>query len=150
MRVSRCPIAFAITAMGTPLIVFSGGDPRTPVAVLVLTLSLVACARSSSPSAGSTGIFGTVVAAPTCPVERADSPCPPTPWSGTVRATAGNGASYQAATDSQGNYSLSLPPGTYEVVPVTDTALPRGVPTTATVADGQMQRLDLRLDTGIR
>ena len=67
-----------------------------------------------------------------------------------MRATDGNGASYQAATDSQGNYSLSLPPGTYEVVPVTDTALPRGIPTTATVADGQMQRLDLRLDTGIR
>ena len=123
---------------------------RTLVAVFALTLSLVACSRSSSPSAGSTGIFGTVTAGPTCPVERADSLCPPTPWIGTVRATDGNGLSYEAATDAQGNYTLSLSPGTYEVVPVTDTALPRGVPTTATVAGGPMQRVDLRLDTGIR
>jgi len=67
-----------------------------------------------------------------------------------VRATDGHGTSYEAATDAQGRYLLSLPPGTYEVIPVTDTALPRAVPTTATVTDGPMQRLDLRLDTGIR
>ena len=58
---------------------------------VAMTLMLLACARSSSPSAPSTGIYGTVTAGPTCPVERADSPCPPRPWSGSVRATDRNG-----------------------------------------------------------
>ncbi len=67
-----------------------------------------------------------------------------------MRATDRNGKSYDVTTDAQGNYSLALPPGTYEVVPVTEGALPRGVPATATVADGPKQLLDLQLDTGIR
>jgi len=117
---------------------------------LALTLSLVGCAQSSSPSASSTGIYGTVMAGPTCPVERAESPCPPRTWSGTVRATDRNGQSYDAETDARGNYSLSLPPGTYDVFPVTESALPIGIPTNATVTDGSMQRLDLQVDTGIR
>lgn len=120
------------------------------VLAVALTLLLLACARSSSPSAPPTGIYGTVTAGPTCPVERADSPCPPRPWSGTVRATDRSGKSYDVETDAQGNYSLALPPGTYEVVPVTESALPRGIPTTATVAEGPKQLLDLQLDTGIR
>ena len=67
-----------------------------------------------------------------------------------MRATDRNGKSYDVATDPQGHYALALPPGTYEVVPVTEGALPKGDPATATVADGPMQRLDLQLDTGIR
>jgi hypothetical protein len=91
-----------------------------------------------------------VAAGPTCPVERAGSPCPPQVWSGTVRATDRDGKTYEAETDAQGNYSLSLPPGTYGVVPVTQGALPRGIPTSETVTGGPMQRLDLQVDTGIR
>lgn len=69
-----------------------------------------------------------------------------------MRATAGSdGKSYEAETDAQGNYSLSLPPGTYEVVPETEGGTPpTGIPTSATVTDGPMQHLDLQVDTGIR
>ena len=74
----------------------------------------------------------------------------PGPQAEHVRATDRNGKSYDVATDPQGHYSLALPPGAYEVVPVTEGALPRGVPATATVADGPKQLLDLQLDTGIR
>ena len=118
--------------------------------VLTATLALGACARSANPSAPSTGIFGTVTAGPTCPVEQKNSPCPPGVWTGTVRATDTSGKSYEAETDAQGNYSLSLPPGTYDVVPETGGTLPTGIPTSATVKDGPMQQLDLQVDTGIR
>jgi hypothetical protein len=71
-------------------------------------------------------------------------------WTGTVRATDRNGKSYDAKTDAQGNYSLALAPGTYEVVPVMESALPRGISTSETVTEGSMQRLNLQVDTGIR
>src|SRR4029077_3735380 len=117
--------------------------------VAVVLLSISACAHPTSP-ARSSGIFGTVLAGPTCPVERAESSCPPRPWSGTVRATDPNGKTYEATTDAQGNYSLSLPGGTYDVVAGTEGAVPYATPTSLVVTGGPMQRLDLRVDTGIR
>lgn len=116
---------------------------------IILTL-LVACSETASPSA-STGIFGTVQAGPVCPVEQVGSPCPPQPWSGTVRATAADGSTFQATTDDAGNYVLSVPAGTYTVVAVTDEGtLPMGIPSDAVVGDGARARVDLEVDTGVR
>ena len=67
-----------------------------------------------------------------------------------MRATSADGRSYDAETDPAGNYSISLPPGTYDVVPETEGALPTGIPASATVTEGPMQHLDLQVDTGIR
>jgi len=114
-----------------------------------LLLALMACARSSSP-ANPSGIFGTVTAGPTCPVERAGSPCPPAPWVGTVRATDDAGDPNEARTDDNGNYTLTLPPGSYEVVAVTDGGPPTSQPDTIDVQPGHPVRVDLTVDTGIR
>ena len=67
-----------------------------------------------------------------------------------MQATDADGKSYEAETDAQGNYSLALPPGNYDVVPETEGAFPTGVPARASVSSGSMQRLDLQVDTGIR
>ena len=112
-------------------------------------LALIACGRSSSPTNPS-GIFGTVTAGPTCPVERADSPCPPAPWVGTVRATDDAGHPSDTRTDERGNYTLTLPPGSYEVVAVTDGGPPTGQSVTIDVEAGHPIRVDLTVDTGIR
>src|SRR2546430_17529669 len=86
------------------------------IAAAGLLLALIACGRTSGPESSS-GIFGTVTAGPTCPVERVGSPCPPAPWVGTVRATDDTGHGTETRTDGSGNYTLTLEPGSYEVVP---------------------------------
>jgi hypothetical protein len=117
---------------------------------VILPLVLAACSKTSSPSAAG-GIFGTVRQGPTCPVERVDSPCPPQPWSGIVRATAADGHTFEATTDGDGNYTLSVPAGSYTVVALTDAGmLPMGVPTETVVGDDARRRVDLEVDTGIR
>ncbi|MDP9302459.1 MAG: carboxypeptidase-like regulatory domain-containing protein [Actinomycetota bacterium] len=112
-------------------------------------LALVACGRTSGPESTS-GIFGTVTAGPTCPVERVGSPCPPAPWVGTVRATDDAGHGTETRTDDGGNYTLTLQPGSYQVVAVTDGGPPTGKPVTIVVQAGQPMDVDLTVDTGIR
>jgi hypothetical protein len=123
---------------------------RAVAVLLVVGLASTAC--SSGGGGRSSGIVGTVRLGPTCPVERADSPCPPVIWTGTVRASSGTGASYEVETDGQGRFAIDLPPGTYEVVPVTAGGPPTGVPTIVTVHEGEgsPQRVDLTVDSGIR
>jgi hypothetical protein len=120
---------------------------RILVAVAVVAV-LTACGSQAQTATG--GIQGTVTAGPTCPVEIQGSPCPPGTWTGTVRATAGDGSNHDVATDAGGHYQLMLEPGTYSVVPLVEGAGPPiAKPVTATVGD-TMQQLDLQVDTGIR
>jgi hypothetical protein len=119
------------------------------IAIIALACGLVACARSSTPGTSS-GIFGSVTAGPTCPVERVGSPCPPVIWTGDVRATNQSGRTFDARTDDHGTYTLMVAPGTYEVVPVTSGGPPTGKPMSVVVIAGATQRVDLTVDTGIR
>ena len=123
------------------------------IAGLLVLLALSACASlaSQSPVAPRSGIRGTVTAGPTCPVEIANSPCPPAVWTGTVRATASGGQRFETETDDQGNYNLPLSEGTYTVVPVTEgSGPPSAAPVSVSVTRGTTQTLDLQVDTGIR
>jgi len=119
------------------------------IAATGLLLTFLACGGTSAPGSHS-GIFGTVTAGPTCPVERVGSPCPPVPWVGVVRATNGAGDGTETRTDDRGNYALTLEAGTYEVVAVTDGGPPTGEPVTIDVRPGVSTRVDLTVDTGIR
>jgi hypothetical protein len=119
------------------------------LAALVVTGALVACGASAGAPSG--GVRGTVTAGPTCPVERQGSPCPPAPWTGTVRATSSDGASFEASTDGSGAYELHLPDGSYTVAPVIEgSGPPTAKPVPVTIDGGLMQTLDLQVDTGIR
>jgi len=122
---------------------------RSLLVVIAVSLSVSACA--SDPDRATGGITGRVVAGPTCPVEVAGSPCPPGVWTGTVRATAADGTTYETQTDGEGRYRLPLLDGTYEVVPVIDGGgPPSSAPVSVTVRAGAMQTLELQVDTGIR
>jgi hypothetical protein len=119
------------------------------VAACILITTLSACGLSAAPPSG--GIRGTVTAGPTCPVERQGSPCPPAPWTGTVRATGSDGSTFEATTDGRGAYTLQLPDGTYAITPVLEGAgPPTASPVSVTISGGAMQPLDLQVDTGIR
>jgi len=67
-----------------------------------------------------------------------------------VQATGADGHTYETTTSNDGSFSLSLPPGTYTVVAVTGTGLPRGVQQSVTVNAGAAQTITLQVDTGIR
>jgi hypothetical protein len=122
---------------------------RTPrIAAGLFVLVLAGCAGTAVSPAG--GVQGSVTAGPTCPVEIQGSPCPPQPWTGTVRATSAGGSVTETVTDGHGHYTLHLPDGTYDVEPVVEGGPPTAKPVRVTVAGGAMQSLDLQVDTGIR
>ena len=97
------------------------------------------------------GAFGFVTAGPTCPVERQGQPCPPRPVSAEIDAHNAGGATVGSTrTDSHGRYALDLSPGSYELVAVVMSSLPRCPNTPVDVQRGSATRLDISCDTGIR
>jgi hypothetical protein len=100
-------------------------------------------------------LHGTVVAGPTCPVERAEDPCPPKPVPGREVEIASPAGKVVATvtTDGQGHFQVVLAPGNYSVFVVgTAQALGSGRAATvqATVRAGQTTAVTIALDTGIR
>ena len=96
-------------------------------------------------------MHGRVTAGPTCPVERPDQPCPPSPVAGRVEAidaaghTAGN-----ATTDADGRYAIALPPGAYTLRVATEAMFPMCPDTAVSVPSGPPVAADVDCDTGIR
>jgi hypothetical protein len=112
-----------------------------------------ATTTTSTPAAlDGTGVRGRVTAGPTCPVERPDEPCPPSPVQGrrvdaldAAGRTAGG-----ATTDEAGDYSILLPPGDYTLRVVIDGPFPQCPETAVTVTPGPPVTTDVECDTGIR
>jgi carboxypeptidase family protein len=139
-----------------------------------LTLALAGCASitvsgsgsagtstqgTNTPGAGMSGtqgmLTGDVVAGPTCPVERAEDPCPPkaVPNRAVQILGAHSTAVATATTDSKGHFSVALEPGTYTVtVPIQQgqVGMRQGNDVTAKVTTGQVTTVKVMLDTGIR
>ena len=133
---------------------------RTFAALAALALAAAACGPGASPSPNqtaspqlTTGVFGVVMAGPTCPVEQpGQSPCVRAVAGATILALDSSGREVgRAGSDDDGAYLLRLPPGRYEIVPQAVAGL-MGVAPKATVTDpnGAPVRLDLEYDTGIR
>ena len=136
-----------------------------------LALALAGCASitasgsgaetlgTSTPGAEASSTQGTlagnVVAGPTCPVERAEDPCPPKAVPNrAVEILGTNGAVVTTATtDSKGHFSVALTPGTYTVtVPIQQgqIGMRQESNITASVIAGQVTTVKIMLDTGIR
>ncbi len=83
------------------------------VAALLAGCGSLAAQPVSSPAAT---LAGQVLAAPSCPVERAESPCPPRPVPGaTVEIRDATGLVSATSTDAAGRFSLVVPGGSYQV-----------------------------------
>lgn len=99
-----------------------------------------------------TGVHGQVTAGPTCPVEREDQPCPPSP----VRDTridalgAGERVAGSAVTDDDGRYAITLEPGDYTLRVVVDGMFPSCPDTPVRITGGPPATADIDCDTGIR
>jgi hypothetical protein len=131
--------------------------------LVLIAFAATACARSASPGATASltastsapitaGVYGSVSAGPTCPVERAGQSCPPRPVIAEIDARDPSGATVATThTDAQGGFNLALPPGGYSLVAVITTGVfPTCRPTYVTVSPGQQTKADIACDTGIR
>jgi hypothetical protein len=119
---------------------------RVSIALVVLT----SCAEQTSAASTPSGIVGTVVAGPTCPVERPESPCPDRPV-GDARVTAkDDGTTKTTRSDASGAFRLRLKPGTYVVTATSDGLLGGCDEQPVRVAKRRYTRVTITCDTGIR
>jgi hypothetical protein len=107
------------------------------------------------PSNLDSGITGTVLAGPQCPVVGPNSgpECSDKPLvaSIVVRSAAGLFVT-RFTSDASGQFRVPLVPGSYvlDPQPVSSSGLPRGVPQTVEVEVGQFTEVTIMYDTGIR
>ena len=115
-------------------------------------MALAGCGGSfGAGQSGQAVVEGTVTAGPTCPVQRADSPCPDKIVVGAqVEARRGGDAVAAAHTDSTGRYVLELSPGTYLIVATNAGGYRSTASREVSVTTGQRLTVDLVVDTGIR
>ena len=99
-------------------------------------------------------VDGLVVAGPSCPVERAEDPCPPKPVPNrlVVIETPGGTVVARVTTDQKGHFTVRLAPGTYDLqVPPGSSPYPvQHTGQQVTVVAGQTVQVQVMLDSGIR
>ena len=148
--------ATTVNASGTPQPTATHSSSPTPGAA---TSVVTPTATPSPPPSGASGIEGRVLVGPTCPVERADSPCPDRPVSVALAiysAAAANNPVATVTSDADGRFHVELPPGTYTVqrAPCDATspqcAFPRITPVDVTVQLAAFTQVTVQGDTGIR
>lgn len=105
--------------------------------------------------AGQTGIVGSAVAGPVCPVERVppDPACAARPVANAtivIRDASGTVVA-QTITASDGSFFVAVPPGDYQMEPQPVAGLVGGAqPQAVTVREGAATSVQLEYDTGIR
>jgi hypothetical protein len=114
---------------------------------------------TSTPTSGASATQGTLAgdvdAGPTCPVERAEDPCPPkaVPNREVEILGANNTVVATTTTDGKGHFSVALAPGTYTVtVPIKQglIGMRQMSDVKANITAGQVTTVKVELDTGIR
>ena len=100
------------------------------------------------------GIEGTVLSGPSCPVVQAGSPCPDRPISAPIKITRlSDGEATTITSDDEGRFRINEPAGDYEVtpLPIAGQALPApGQSQQVTVEAGQFAEVTISYDSGIR
>lgn len=116
------------------------------------TIAVVSLAGGApGAAAAATGLTGIVARGPTTPVCRVGTPCTePAAKVALVFTRVGGGAPRAATTDRAGRYRVSLVAGVYAVA-TTRSGVGRGIePARVRVRARHVDRVDFRIDTGIR
>jgi hypothetical protein len=114
-------------------------------------LALAAC--GTQPARAGTGLRGTVTIAPTCPVERVGAPPCVAPLAATISVRNASGQEItRFRSGADGTFKVDLAAGTYTLVGISSgpAGLPRPIPVTVTVLDGQYSQVNVTFDSGIR
>ncbi len=126
---------------------------RTLVALVVAAAALAGCGTGSGAAAstGSATLAGQVLAAPSCPVERAESPCPPRPVHGaTVEVLRAGDRVAATTTDDQGQFLVAVPEGDLLVRATNAGGYRSTAAQLVEVAAGSTATVRLVVDSGIR
>jgi hypothetical protein len=126
---------------------------KRTILLALVALAASTCAKTAGlPASAQSGVSGRVLLGPSCPVERADTPCPDRPIQARVEARDRSGKLVTAIESSdRGAFRLALAPGTYELRAMGDAGLvPLAKPVTVTVRAGRITSVQLIIDTGIR
>lgn len=125
---------------------------RTLLALVAASVLAGACARSTStvPSANS-GIEGTVLLGPTCPVETQDSPCPAKPFATDVVVSTVDGEKVaEVRSGDDGRFRVAVPPGEYLITVEKLEGIQFAKPLSLTVPEGAFVDVTVSVDSGIR
>jgi hypothetical protein len=128
---------------------------RLLVLTVLLSLTLAGCARGSSEGSDEElgTIIGSVLLAPTCPVETAESPCPGRPLAGVpVRVVDADGnVRASAVSGDEGAFTIDVAPGSYLLTASIEED-PKGSvkPVRVEVRSGEVVHADVLVDSGIR
>jgi hypothetical protein len=116
--------------------------------VWLLAAVVIACA---GPVALDTGLTGTVQRGPVMPVCQTNVPCDG-PFAATFEVRRGGKRVAGFSSDAQGRFSVSIPPGTYLIVPADDAPImnPSAQAKTVEVGPEGLTSVQLSFDTGIR
>ena len=134
-----------------------GGSSTTPTIPAERTTAAFSTTATTTPAGAGSGVKGTVLFSPVCPVERIppDPQCAPRPGVADIQLVPPNGivaAQVRAGTD--GQFSVLVAPGSYAVSATAPAPGPgRGCqvePAQVTVVAGAHATVVVRCDTGIR
>lgn len=121
--------------------------------LILLTLVLAACSTQATGRSTGTGtVSGSVLAAPTCPVERpGDRACLPVAVQGMVDFIQNDEIVASQEIDTAGHYAADLAPGSYTIrVNVGETPFPSCPSLEVIVEQGADSTINIDCDTGIR
>jgi len=114
----------------------------------VLLILAVACSATIPEN---TGIEGHVFIGPVCPVVQQNNPCPDKPYQATLSVLDANRRKViKFQTDAGGYFQKALQPGVYILHPESPGMLPVATEQTFSVLLGQITRLTITYDSGIR
>jgi len=124
------------------------------LAIAASVLLIAGCGRTPTTGGSSTDalapVVGTVMAGPSCPVERVGSPCPPRPVvAGTVELLRAGRVVQTTHTDATGHFGFAASPGTY-VLRATNVGGYRSTVARAVVVSASTAPVTLTVDSGIR
>ena len=118
-------------------------------ALLMLTAACGAYVFPGSSQGAAGTVSGTVIGVPCAPVESSTNPCMGRPVPGLEIDFTSGGTTSRAVTDSKGDYSIDLNPGTWRVV-LTGFVRVMSGPATITVTSGGKVVANYVVDSGIR
>ncbi len=129
---------------------------RLLIVTALLSLTLLAgCAPGSKEGSDERlgTIRGSVLLAPTCPVETTERPCPGRPLAGVpVRVVDADGnVRASAVSGDDGAFTIEVAPGSYLLTASIEEDAARSVkPVRVAVRAGEVVHADVRVDSGIR
>jgi hypothetical protein len=128
--------------------------PLWAFAALLVLAAYVACPSQGDGSSGESGITGTVMMGPNCPVEYEGQHCPNSPYAATliIRRPGSDRDVASVRSGQDGSFQLDLEPGDYVIIPVMPNpgGPPYAEPQQVAVEPGQYTRVTILYDSGVR